>query len=278
MNRPYQAQPMVVIDKGRDVSGNHYWVYHDLQNLLRCKRPMTLSKDEDMFITVHQMCELSFHQMIIDLGRALDAFRAILAVPVAPLEETADLVYFLARTIQLYERVIHIAPTLKDLRGFAEFRTSIGPSSGFQSFQFRQLEIMTGVGTNYWQGATENGRGELHPAELQFNITFGEDLKECFQTYAKHNLATYFVALCSGTGETAREQQVQALKNDEVTNRILGLLDDFQKVQLRFHRTHLDLAVTQLNMVRVDEGTGGTEFQDYLGKYERDIHPLFPMT
>jgi len=57
----------------------------------------------------------------------------------------------------------------------------------------------------------------------------------------------------------------------------LTLLSKFDETQLRFHRVHLDLAVTQLDMVRVEEGTGGTAFEAYLGKYEREIYPLFPM-
>ena len=58
--------------------------------------------------------------------------------------------------------------------------------------------------------------------------------------------------------------------------RSLGALADYDRAQLRFHRSHLQLATVQLERVGVDTGTGGTSFRDYLAKYERDLAPLFP--
>jgi hypothetical protein len=72
----YIARPMPPMDPSIDVSNNHYWTYHSLPVLLACKKPVTASVDEDLFIAVHQVCELSFHQMIIDLDRTLDLARA----------------------------------------------------------------------------------------------------------------------------------------------------------------------------------------------------------
>ena len=35
-----------------DASDNHYWSYHSLGELLACKRPLTASQDEDLFMAV----------------------------------------------------------------------------------------------------------------------------------------------------------------------------------------------------------------------------------
>src|SRR6185436_9727911 len=137
---------------------------------------------------VHQMCELGFHQMIIDLDRALDALRAAFggvgdAAADAGLDEAA---YFLRRVNRLYDVANRTVPILTTMRAFSEFRPSIGPSSGFQSFQFRRLEIMTGVRAPYWTGGTADAEGRLHPAEIEFGRRFGPEVERWFARYAAH--------------------------------------------------------------------------------------------
>ncbi|WP_039716004.1 hypothetical protein [Scytonema millei] len=66
-------QPLPPLDPNLDVSKNHYWNYHNIEALISCKKTLTASKDEDLFISIHQICELAFHQMIIDMERVLDA-------------------------------------------------------------------------------------------------------------------------------------------------------------------------------------------------------------
>lgn len=66
-------QPLPPLEPNLDTSKNHYWNYHNIEALISCKKPLTASKDEDLFITVHQICELAFHQMIVDLERVLNA-------------------------------------------------------------------------------------------------------------------------------------------------------------------------------------------------------------
>ena len=60
-------------------------------------------------------------------------------------------------------------PILTIMGAFAKFRTSIGPTSGFQSFQFRHLEIMSGV-RQYWEGGTNDAAGQPHVAEVEFKF------------------------------------------------------------------------------------------------------------
>ena len=119
-------------DPATDVGGNHYWRYHRLFDLLACKQPVTASTDEDLFIAVHQICELSFHQIILDLDRSLDA----LATLILDGSGGDEACYFLDRVIALYETVNRTVAILGGMRAFAEFRQSLGPSSGFQSFQW----------------------------------------------------------------------------------------------------------------------------------------------
>lgn len=275
-------QPQPLRDPQRDVSRNHYWSYHDLETLLACKQPLTESQDEDLFIAVHQICELAFHQMILDLDRALEALAVAVADPedgiVGSTEETR---YFLTRVLRMYEVTLTTLPILTTMRGFAEFRTQIGPTSGFQSFQFRHLEIMSGV-EKYWQGGTRNPQGELHVAETEFERRYGDQIAAWFERYQHHTLAHYYRLLIarvetgSSSGSSPQPTSVQVLLDHPQAGPLLHQLRSYDQLQTRFHRSHLGLAAQQLRIVGADVGTGGTAFRDYLSKYEREITPLFP--
>lgn len=243
----FDARPLPTLDPDLDISRNHYWSYHSLPSLLACKKPLTASQDEDLFIAVHQICEIAFHQMILDLDRTLDAMKR---------EDESEAVYFLDRVNALWRTVNTTMPILAGMRAFAQFRTSIGPTSGFQSVQFRRIEIMSGVATRYWAGGTNDASGKPHIAETEFDRLYGADIAAWLDKYATHSLATYAKpTLQSGTIDRLRA---------------------YEAAQASFHKLHINLAIVQLRRVGVEIGTGGTSFKDYLETYDRTVSPLFP--
>ncbi|MDX2216293.1 MAG: tryptophan 2,3-dioxygenase family protein [Oculatellaceae cyanobacterium bins.114] len=264
------------LDPNLDVTQNHYWSYHGLDTLLSCKQPLTASKDEDLFITVHQICELAFHQMILDMERVLDA------VAIA-LQDTSDLImgdtheacYFLARVLKLYEVTVTTMPILTTMRAFAEFRTTIGPTSGFQSFQFRHLEIMSGV-PKYWEGGTRDAKGNLHVAETEFERRYGAQIAEWCDRHQYHSLTYYYNLLLQRAIAPSIEEKLSILLSHPHAHPLLKQLLSYDLLQTRFHRAHLGLAAQQLKLVGADVGTGGTSFRQYLAKYEAELAPLFP--
>ena len=274
MPQPYSAQPLPPLDSTLDISQNHYWSYHGLEQLLSCKRPITASQDEDLFITVHQICELAFHQMILDMERLLDAIAD--ALKTAPIiGETDQACYFFERVLRFYQVAEITMPILKTMRAFAEFRTSIGPTSGFQSFQFRHLEIMSGA-PKYWEGGTSDGQGNPHIAETEFNHRYGADIERWLQRHRQHNLAAYYQVLLNRAPGNSRQDKIVALLNHAQAAPLLKQLKTYDQRQSQFHRVHLGLAIQQLKIVGADVGTGGTSFRDYLAKYDRELSPLFP--
>ncbi|MEE4384037.1 MAG: tryptophan 2,3-dioxygenase family protein [Pseudomonadales bacterium] len=271
-----RVAPLPPLDPEMDPTGNHYWSYHGLETLLACKRPVTASQDEDLFIAVHQICELAFHQMVLDLDRALDALRAALEEAAeGPLGPTEECGYFLRRVNRLWRTVNGTMPILTDLRAFGEFRDAIGPTSGFQSFQFRRLELQSGV-PRYWTGGTADASGTPHVAETEFDRRYGAEIARWLERYRRHSLRHYFGVLVERAREAGAAEPVAALRADRRAAPLLGALADYDRAQLRFHRSHLQLATVQLERVGVDTGTGGTSFRDYLAKYERELAPLFP--
>lgn len=263
------ATPLPVVDPARDASRNHYWSYHQLPTLLGCKQPLTASADEDLFIAVHQVCEIAFHQMVIDLDRTLEALAEALPDEVAPPGPMDEAGYFVARVVRLWRTVNTTLPILGELRAFAQFRSSIGPTSGFQSFQFRHIEIQAGVRTRYWQGGTADAQGRPHVAETEFDRVHGPDVQRWLERHADHSLASYWRRLRAGLG---REP---ALADRPDVQRFIAALRDIDRAQTSFHRAHLQVAVEQLRRVGADTGTGGTAFRDYLARYEREVAPMF---
>ncbi|MBH8551727.1 tryptophan 2,3-dioxygenase [Nostocaceae cyanobacterium CENA357] len=276
MSESYKPKPLPPLDLNLDINQNHYWNYHNVETLINCKKPLTASKDEDLFIAVHQICELAFHQMIIDMERVLDAFSEALQDEAnTVIGDTGETCYFFRRILRFYEVVNTNMPILTTMRAFVEFRTSIGPTSGFQSFQFRRLEIMSGV-RKYWDGGTKNAEGNLHIAEIEFNRRYGEDVTQWFKLYHQRNLAHYYQILTSRALGNSQEERIANLQNHLYAGAILQCLRTYDKLQRQFHQAHLGLAIQQLKMVGADIGTGGTSFRDYLAKYDQEEAPLFP--
>jgi tryptophan 2,3-dioxygenase len=117
--KKYDAKPLPPLDPNMDASKNHYWTYQGLDALLACKKPLTASKDEDLFIAVHQICEIAFHQIALDLDRTLAALRVAFAEPARPVGELDEALYFLERPLKLWDTVNRTMPILGDMRAFA---------------------------------------------------------------------------------------------------------------------------------------------------------------
>jgi tryptophan 2,3-dioxygenase len=268
--RAYDAKPLPPRDPAIDVSQNHYWRYHRLDQVLDAKQPVTFSVDEDLFIAVHQVCELSFNQMILDMDRALDALVAAFAAPDPVIGDAAEAAYFLKRVLHFWDVVNRTMPILNGMRGFAEFRQAIGPGSGFQSWQFRRIEIMSGIRRIYWAGGTKDAEGRLHAAETEFERRHGEDVAGWLETYRTHSLVHAWEVLKARTGGNP-----DRLAAHPAAAEVVSLLQRYEAAQKLFHQAHLALAVRQLAIVGVEVGTGGTSFKDYLAKYGREVAPLF---
>jgi tryptophan 2,3-dioxygenase len=221
MSASYNPQPLPPVDPNLDVTKNHYWSYHNLEALLSCKNPLTASKDEDLFIAVHQICELAFNQMITDMERVLEALAEALKDDANPvIGDTSEACYFFKRILRLYETVVITMPILGTMRAFAEFRTSIGPTSGFQSFQFRHLEIMSGV-RKYWEGGTNDAEGKPHIAETEFERRYGADIASWFERYRDRSLAHYYDTLVKRATGNSTEERVANLLNHPHASAIL---------------------------------------------------------
>ena len=122
------------------MAGTDYSTYLKINNLLTLQVPLTEeAPDELLFIVVHQSYELWFKVIIDELRRASGALWA---------EEPWNAVGHLGRMVKIENLLIQPLRVLETMspEGFLEFRDPLDPASGFQPFQFRAIEFLSGAG------------------------------------------------------------------------------------------------------------------------------------
>jgi tryptophan 2,3-dioxygenase len=116
-----------------------YGGYLRLDELLAQQVPQAdpPAHDELLFITVHQVYELWFKQMLYELEAVRDAMMA---------GETWWARHLLRRVHAIERLLIAQVDILETMtpQDFLEFRATLAPASGFQSVQFRELEFLSG--------------------------------------------------------------------------------------------------------------------------------------
>lgn len=126
----------------------HYKQYLGLEKLLSAQnlRSADLEKpahDEMLFIIIHQVYELWFKQIIHEL----DSVNKMFKNDYVDERSIATAVERLDRVIVIFELLIQQIRVLETMTpmDFLEFRSYLFPASGFQSFQFRKMEVLLGL-------------------------------------------------------------------------------------------------------------------------------------
>jgi len=107
--------------------------------------------DELLFITIHQVYELWFQQLLHEVEAVRDALLETAQQNDAGVTEGGDRLWWarhLMNRVHVIERVlvqqIDVLETMTP-QDFLEFRQRLAPASGFQSVQFRELEFISGA-------------------------------------------------------------------------------------------------------------------------------------
>jgi tryptophan 2,3-dioxygenase len=110
---------------------------------LRSVEHGTPAHDELLFITVHQVYELWFKQILHEM----DAFRATFGKDYVDEKEVGIAVSRLTRIIEIQKLLVDQLNVLETMTAldFLDFRDLLYPASGFQSYQFRLIENRMGM-------------------------------------------------------------------------------------------------------------------------------------
>ncbi|MHB8750077.1 MAG: tryptophan 2,3-dioxygenase [Aggregatilineales bacterium] len=117
-----------------------YSNYLKIEELLSLQQPQSEGPEHDemLFIVIHQVYELWFKEILHEIDFVQTAFYQ---------KNTARILQTLKRILTIVKTMvaqIDILETMTPL-DFLTFRARLGSASGFQSFQFRELELALGL-------------------------------------------------------------------------------------------------------------------------------------
>ncbi len=254
----------------------NYWDYIHLDTLLSLQNPRTKIPDEEIFIMYHQITELYFKL-------CLHEYNQVAADP-APTGQM--LLTRVGRINRYFENLIDSFDVMvdgMDPKEFLKFRMALMPASGFQSVQYRMIEICSTdlrnltdkakrealglqstheemYGCIYWkEGATEAATGAKTLTLLQFEEKYSAKLIRHAQEFATKNLWAVYKQL------SPKEQQ-----NPKLINHLKELDSN---VNVNWPLMHYKSAVRYLHKdPSVIAATGGTNWQKYLPpKFQKRI-------
>ena len=129
-------------------SSLHYRNYLQLDKILDAQKLESISKgneahEEMLFIIIHQAYELWFKQILHELDSVMQYFEKEkiheenIGLIVSRVERSNKIMSILVDQIEILETMTSL--------DFLDFRHHLSPASGFQSYQFRQIELMLGL-------------------------------------------------------------------------------------------------------------------------------------
>jgi tryptophan 2,3-dioxygenase len=115
-----------------------YGEYLKLDRLLSAQKPLSAEHDELLFIVIHQTSELWMQLSLHELAAARDQLRR---------DELGPAFKMIARVSRIQAQLIQSWDVLATMTpsDYEAIRPSLGQSSGFQSYQYRELEFMLGA-------------------------------------------------------------------------------------------------------------------------------------
>ena len=257
-----------------------YWDYIQLDTLLSLQHPKTDLKDEMIFVTYHQITELYFKLVLWEMTQLTDG----------SVDQAGQFLEKVTRINRYFEQLVSSFTVMTeglDREQFAKFRLALSPSSGFQSVQYRIIEIMATDAANlvhpnyvlwlspgdppqeyldklYWKaGARDTETGEKTLTLQQFEGKYDTLLLEKIKEYRKENL----------------RQQMHAFldeKEQKSSDIIIALREFDLYANVHWPLAHFRVAVRHLvNNNLVKGATGGTNWRKYLPpRFQRII--FFP--
>jgi len=237
-----------------------------LQQLLSDPR----QHDEMLFIIIHQVYELWFKELLHELDTIIERFNA---------DQPLAAHRLVRRCIEIERVLVDQIAVLETMMptDFLAFRDHLMPASGFQSFQFREIEYISGLKDarflkNYDPNSEEHARLEARLSQPSLADAFYAMLRR-----RGFNLPEVGTA-SEGPKEEAGQQRISELKRiyqDAERHYELFLLTEslieYDEMFSMWRLRHIKMVE---RMIGSKTGTGGSEGAAYLKKtVERQFFP-----
>ncbi len=249
----------------------NYWDYIQVDTLLSLQKPRTDFKDEEIFIMYHQITELVLKLMIHEIKQLVHGDLPVQAVFQEKLER-------LNRYTGMLMTSFDVMRFGMDYDDYNVFRATLTPASGFQSAQFRILEIYCTPLINLI-----NAKGR---ERLPSNPTTQDYFEHIYWKDAGHNRKTGkksltlrqfeekyladFIALADKVKGNTLAERLD--KYDVINDSLLEAVREFDNAyNVLWPIVHLNTAQHYLNKKGESKAaTGGSEWMKYLHpKYQQ---------
>ncbi len=261
-----------------------YWDYIHLDTLLSLQSPKTDFPDENIFIIYHQISELYFKLIINELDQISNNGQHILdSGEDLGWHKKIKIDFFIGRIkriIRYFENLVNsfeIMTNGMDKKEFLKFRMALLPGSGFQSVQFRLIEIYStelkqlcplksnsaSLKNIYWQSGAKELKTKKKTYTLkQFNKKYENRLLLKISELKNKNIYKKFNSL------NQKDEKINILKE------LLRKYDHIVNVDWKL--AHYKSAIKYLKNDNINiTATGGTNWQKYLPpKFQKII--FFP--
>ncbi|MEI8134798.1 MAG: tryptophan 2,3-dioxygenase family protein [bacterium] len=252
--------------------------YIRIDTLLSIQQPLTPYHDELTFMIYHQQTELWFRLILHEMKGAINCL--LLSPP-----DISGAIHAVVKINRIFGHLTQSFDVLIDglsTDEFMEFRKAFGASSGFQSAQFRAIEILTGLdrksirgedNTFYWErAARDKSTGEPTLTLLNFKEKHLSWLNEMYGKREPNSLRFAFEKVVAETLNLSRTNPKdfysQFLQFSSASaSRLRDLADECIKLDLLiigWKTAHLRSAAKHL--AKAPRGTGETNWAEYLAK------------
>ena len=260
-----------------------YWDYTQVETLLTLQNPKTDFPDEMIFIMYHQITELYFKLALSEFEQIGNNGPNILSNgKLVGNKEKLDATFFIERVGRINRYFEELTKSFEimingmEKEQFLRYRMALLPASGFQSAQYRKIEICSTDFFNlvdkevrpslkdknpsieemfqniYWnKGATELSTGKKTLTLLQFEKKYGKEFISLGHEYKTKNIWAKYKSLPEADQQNSKV--INALKELDVN------------VNINWPLVHYKSAVAYLQQNTEDiAATGGTNWQKYL--------------
>jgi tryptophan 2,3-dioxygenase len=242
-----------------------YWDYIHLDTLLSLQNPKTHFPDERVFITYHQITELYFSLVLWEIDQIVER---------NPLDERF-FVERLTRIVRYFDNLTDSFEIMTDGMEhdqFLKFRMSLLPASGFQSAQYRLIEICSTDLINLVDVGQRAALQEYSDIDQQVEKLYwrsgATELASGKQTLTLQQFEEKYMKLFHDTAMKHREKNLWSLylKNFVGNEKVIAKLREFdQQANVFWPLSHMKSAARYLHKDPEDiKATGGTNWQKYL--------------
>ncbi|MBN8556577.1 MAG: tryptophan 2,3-dioxygenase [Proteobacteria bacterium] len=244
-------------------SSMSYGDYLHIDQILNAQHPLSPAHDEMLFIIQHQTSELWMKLMLTEIGAAMTEIRADRLPPAFKK---------LARASRIFEQLVGAWDVLATMTPpeYTAIRPYLGPSSGFQSYQYRCIEFALGNKNAAMLKVHAHKPERLALVQSYYDAPSLYD--EALRLMARRGLAV-------PTSHTARDWTQPYVASDAVEDAWLSVYRDpehhWDLYQLGEKLTDLEDAfrvwrfkhvTTVERIIGFKRGTGGTSGVGYLRK------------